>query len=102
LNTPTSVTKSAPNFCSEYVIAKGNCLLLGSIPQQMVTDSATKISKDKKEMTVVDTGGGGHELTQDVNDIKIVRMSDAEIDKTVSRRGSSRQVWMWPLSQESN
>jgi hypothetical protein len=34
-----------------------------------------------KEMIVVDTSGGGHELTQDVNDIRNVRTSDAEIDK---------------------
>jgi hypothetical protein len=48
----------------------------------MAIDSATKISKNMKEMTVVDTGGGGHELTQDVNDIRNVRMSDAATDKT--------------------
>jgi hypothetical protein len=40
-----------------------------------------KISKDAKEMTVVDTSGGGHELTQGVNNIINVRTSDAEIDK---------------------
>jgi hypothetical protein len=32
-------------------------------------------------MTIVDTGGGGHELIKDVNGIRNVRMSDAEIDK---------------------
>jgi hypothetical protein len=38
-----------------------------------------KISKDAKEMTVVNIGESGHELTQDMNDIGNVRMSDAEI-----------------------
>jgi hypothetical protein len=47
----------------------------------MLIDSATKISKDMKEMTVVDTGGSGHEPTQDVNNIRNIRTSDAEIDK---------------------
>jgi hypothetical protein len=47
-------------------------------------DSAMKISKDAKEMTVVDTSGGGHELTQDVNGIRNVRTSDAEIDKATN------------------
>jgi hypothetical protein len=32
-------------------------------------------------MGVVDTSGSGHELTQDVNNIRNVRTSDAEIDK---------------------
>jgi hypothetical protein len=30
---------------------------------------------------IVDNSGTGHELTQDVNDIRNVRMSDVEIDK---------------------
>jgi hypothetical protein len=34
-----------------------------------------------KEMTVVDIGGSGHELTQDVNDMRNVRTSDVEIHK---------------------
>jgi hypothetical protein len=34
-----------------------------------------------KETTVVDTGGSGHEPTQDVNNIRNIRTSDAEIDK---------------------
>jgi hypothetical protein len=46
-----------------------------------VIDSATKISKDAKEMTVVDTSGTRYELTQNVNDIRNVRISDAKIDK---------------------
>ena len=33
-------------------------------------------------MTVVDTSGSGHVLTQDVNGIRNIRTSDAEIDKT--------------------
>jgi hypothetical protein len=45
-----------------------------------VIDSATKISKDAKEMTVVDTSGTRYE-TQNVNDIRNVRISDAKIDK---------------------
>jgi hypothetical protein len=49
----------------------------------MSIDSATKISKDVKEMTVVDIGGSGHELTQDVNDIKNIIRSDAKINKTI-------------------
>jgi hypothetical protein len=36
-------------------------------------------------MIVMDTGEGGHELTQDVNDIRNVRTSDAEIDKTTDK-----------------
>jgi hypothetical protein len=40
-----------------------------------------KIPKDVKEMTIVDTSGSRHELTQDVNVIRIARMSDVEIDK---------------------
>jgi hypothetical protein len=30
-------------------------------------------------MTIVDTGGSGHELTQDMNDIRNVRTSDARL-----------------------
>jgi hypothetical protein len=41
-----------------------------------------KISNGVKEMTIVDTGGSGHELTQNVNDIRNVMTSDAEIKKT--------------------
>jgi hypothetical protein len=51
----------------------------------MSIDSATKISKDAKEIAVVDTGGSGHKLTQDVDDIGNVRTSDAEIDKTTDK-----------------
>ena len=51
----------------------------------MATDSATKISKDTKEMTVVNTGGSGHELTQNVNDIRNIRMSYAKIDKAIDK-----------------
>jgi hypothetical protein len=36
-------------------------------------------------MAIVDTGGSGHKLTQDVDDIGNVRMSDAEIDKTTDK-----------------
>jgi hypothetical protein len=43
-----------------------------------------KISKDAKDMTAVDTGGSGHELTQDVNGIRNVRTSDVEIDKATN------------------
>jgi hypothetical protein len=43
-----------------------------------------KISKDAKEMAVVDTGGSGHELTQDVDSITNVRACDAKIDKTTN------------------
>jgi hypothetical protein len=32
----------------------------------------------------VDTSGSGHEVTQDVNNIRNVRTSDAEIDKTTN------------------
>jgi hypothetical protein len=53
----------------------------GTGEEQTSIDSATKISKDMKEMTVVDTGGSGHEPTQDVNNIRNIRTSDAEIDK---------------------
>jgi hypothetical protein len=42
----------------------------GTGEEQVAIDSAMKISKDAKEMTVVDTSGGGHELTQDVNGMK--------------------------------
>jgi hypothetical protein len=48
----------------------------------VLINSATKISKDAKEMIVVDTGGSGHELTQDVNGIRNVKTSDAKTDKT--------------------
>jgi hypothetical protein len=48
-------------------------------------ESATKISKDTKEMTIVDTGGSGHELTQDVNDIRNVKIGDAKIDKAIDK-----------------
>jgi hypothetical protein len=48
-------------------------------------DSATKISKDAKEMTVVDTGGSGHELTQNVSVIRNIRTSYAKIDKAVDK-----------------
>jgi hypothetical protein len=38
-----------------------------------------------KEMAVVVTGGSGHKLTQDVDDIGNVRTSDTEIDKTTDK-----------------
>jgi hypothetical protein len=41
--------------------------------------------KDAKEMNVVDTGRGGHELAQDVNGIRNARTSDAEIDKATDK-----------------
>jgi hypothetical protein len=44
-----------------------------------------KVLKDAKEMVVVDTGGSGHKLTQDVNGIGNVRTSDAKIDKTTDK-----------------
>jgi hypothetical protein len=44
-----------------------------------------KISKDAKEMVVVDTSGSGHKLTQDVDNIGNVRTSDAEIDKIIDK-----------------
>jgi hypothetical protein len=51
----------------------------------MSIDSAMKISKDEKEMDVVDTGGSGYKLTQDVNGIGNVGTSDAEIDITTNK-----------------
>jgi hypothetical protein len=50
---------------------------------EALIDSATKISKDVKEMTVMDTSGSRHELSQDVDGIGNVRMGDVEIDKAV-------------------
>jgi predicted transport protein len=47
-----------------------------------------KISKDAKEMDVVDTGGSGYKLTQDVNGIGNVRTSDVEIDITTDKEMS--------------
>jgi hypothetical protein len=54
----------------------------GTREEQISIDSATKISKDVKEMVVVDAGGSGRKLTQDVDNVGNVRMSDDEIDKT--------------------
>jgi hypothetical protein len=53
--------------------------------EQAAIDSATKMSKDTKEKTVVNTGGSGHELTQNVNDIRNIRMSYAKIDKAIDK-----------------
>jgi hypothetical protein len=50
-----------------------------------VIDSAMKISKDTKEMTVMDTGGSRHELTQNVNSIRNIKTSYAKIDKVVDK-----------------
>jgi hypothetical protein len=47
-------------------------------------DGDTKISKDVKEMTVMNTGGSGHEPTQNVDAIRNVRVSDAKINKTTN------------------
>jgi hypothetical protein len=44
-----------------------------------------KISKDTKEMTVMDTGGSRHELTQNVNSIRNIKTSYAKIDKVVDK-----------------
>jgi hypothetical protein len=44
-----------------------------------------KISKDTKEMTVVNTGGSGHELSQNVNDIRNIRTSYTKIDKVANK-----------------
>jgi hypothetical protein len=57
----------------------------GTREEQVAIDSATKISKDAKDMTIVDTGGSGHELTQNVNDIRNIRMSYTKIDKVVDK-----------------
>jgi hypothetical protein len=57
----------------------------GTREEQAVIDSAMKISKDMKEMTVVDIGGSGHELTQNVNCIRNIRMSYAKIDKVADK-----------------
>jgi hypothetical protein len=53
--------------------------------EQASIDDDTKISKDVKEMTVMDTDGSGHELTQNVNAIRNVRASAAKIDKTTNK-----------------
>jgi hypothetical protein len=53
----------------------------GTGEEQAAIHGATKILKDAEEMTVVNTSGSGHELTQDMNDIGNVRTSDVEIDK---------------------
>jgi hypothetical protein len=39
--------------------------------------------KNVKEKIVVDTSGSEHELTQDVNGIRNIRTSDAEINKAI-------------------
>jgi hypothetical protein len=39
--------------------------------------------KNVKEKIVVDTSGSEHELTQDVNGIRNIRASDAEINKAI-------------------
>jgi hypothetical protein len=41
--------------------------------------------KISKEMTVVNTGGSGHELTQNVNGIRNIRTSYAKIDKAADK-----------------
>jgi hypothetical protein len=53
--------------------------------EQASIDDDTKISKDVKEMTVMDTDGSGHELTQNVNAIRNVRASAAKIEKTTNK-----------------
>jgi hypothetical protein len=57
----------------------------GTGEEQAVIDSATKISKDAKEMTVVDTGGSGHELTLNVNGVRNIRTSYAKMDKATDK-----------------
>jgi hypothetical protein len=59
--------------------------LAGTGEEQAVIDSATKISKGVKEMTIVDTGVSGHELTQNVNDIRNIRTSYVKIDKATDK-----------------
>jgi hypothetical protein len=67
----------------------------GSREEQVLINSATKISKDVKEMIVVDTGGSGHELTQDVNGIRNVKTSDAKTDKTTDEVTIASGILKW-------
>ncbi|KAK1644053.1 hypothetical protein QYE76_061858 [Lolium multiflorum] len=41
-----------------------------------------KIAKDTKKMTIVDTSGSSHELTQNVDWVGDVRTCDSKVDKT--------------------
>ena len=45
----------------------------------MTGDNATKIAEDTKEMTIVDTRGRRHELTQNVDRVGDVRSDDSKV-----------------------
>jgi len=53
--------------------------------EQPARGSATKISKNPKEVSVMKLGGCRDKLTQDVNSMGDVRTSDPKVDKTTNK-----------------
>jgi len=57
----------------------------GAGKEQATVDSATKVAKDAKEVTIVDGSGSRHELAEDVNGIRDIRTSDAKVHKAAHK-----------------
>jgi hypothetical protein len=64
----------------------------GTRKEKTMSDHATKIAKNTKEMTIVNSGRSGNKLTQNMNRIRYVRMSDSKINKTLNKMAITRRV----------
>ena len=53
--------------------------------EQLARGSATKVSKNPKEVNVMKLGGCGNKLTQNVNNMSDVRTSDPKVDGTTDK-----------------
>jgi hypothetical protein len=60
--------------------------------EKIKSDRTTKIAKNTEEMTIVNSGRSRNKLTQNMNKIRYVRMSDSKINKTPNKMAITRRV----------
>jgi hypothetical protein len=64
----------------------------GTRKEKTTSDRATKIAKNTKEMTIVNSGRSENKLTQNMNRIRYIRTSDSKINKTPNKMAITRRV----------
>jgi hypothetical protein len=64
--------------------------------EQPARGSATKVSKNSKEVSVMKLGGCGDKLTQNVNSIGDVRTSDPKVDETNDKMSVASRIGKRP------
>jgi hypothetical protein len=60
-----------------------------------MSDRASKIAKNMKEMTIVNRGGSKNKLTQNMNRIGYIWSSDNKIDKAPNKTAIARRIKKW-------